>query len=123
MSRHEVVTADMARRMPDGFGLIIRGSCAPVIAKLQRAWKDRIYRKARRRGYAVAPVAAARPASLARPVTIADMSAVPPAQQLAEKQANQPAKQPAPVGGQRPDGHKTGSNGHGPVSDHPWGRP
>ena len=68
-SRHDVVTPDMIRQLPDGFALVIRGGQAPVIAKLPRAWKDRAYQRARRRGRAVAaltpaPVAA----SLSEPV-------------------------------------------------------
>ena len=68
-SRYDVVTADMIRQLPAGFALVIRGGQAPVIARLPRAWKDRAYKRARRRGRAVAaltpaPVAA----SLSEPV-------------------------------------------------------
>jgi type IV secretion system protein VirD4 len=62
--RHEnVVTPEMIRRLPPGFGLLIRGGNAPVIAKLARGWKVREYRRAKRHGRAVAAVA---PASAAR---------------------------------------------------------
>jgi type IV secretory pathway TraG/TraD family ATPase VirD4 len=57
--RHEdVVTPEMIRRLPPGFGLLIRGGNAPVIAKLARGWKDRAYKRARRQGWDVAAMAA-----------------------------------------------------------------
>jgi type IV secretion system protein VirD4 len=42
--RHDVATPDMIRQLPDGFALVIRGGCAPVIARLPRAWKNPTYR-------------------------------------------------------------------------------
>jgi type IV secretion system protein VirD4 len=53
-SRHDVATPDMIRQLPAGFALVIRGGCAPVIARLPRAWKNPAYRRARRLGYAPA---------------------------------------------------------------------
>lgn len=47
-SRHDVATPDMIRQLPAGFGLVIRGGCAPVIARLPRAWNNPAYRRARR---------------------------------------------------------------------------
>jgi type IV secretion system protein VirD4 len=61
-SRQEVATADMIRQLPARFALVIRGGAAPVIARLPAAWNDRAYRRARRRGQAIAaltPAAAA----------------------------------------------------------------
>jgi type IV secretion system protein VirD4 len=58
-SRHDVMSADMIRQLPDKFALVIRGSLSPVVAKLPLAWKDRAYRAARRSGTAVARIAAA----------------------------------------------------------------
>jgi type IV secretion system protein VirD4 len=46
-SRHEVATPDMIRQLPAGFALVIRGGCAPVIARLPRAWNNPAYRRAR----------------------------------------------------------------------------
>ena len=46
-SRHDVATPDMIRQLPAGFALVIRGGCAPVIARLPRAWKSPVYRRAR----------------------------------------------------------------------------
>ena len=58
-TRHDVATPDMIRQLPAGFALVIRGGCAPVIARLPRAWKNPAYRRARLRGQGVAePVAA-----------------------------------------------------------------
>jgi type IV secretory pathway TraG/TraD family ATPase VirD4 len=51
-TRHDVATPDMIRQLPAGFALIIRGGCAPVIARLPRAWKNPAYRRARRLGEA-----------------------------------------------------------------------
>jgi hypothetical protein len=42
----------MIRQLPPGFALVIRGGCAPVIARLPRAWKNPAYRRARRLGQA-----------------------------------------------------------------------
>ena len=47
-TRHDVVTPDMIRQLPAGFALVIRGGCAPVIARLPRAWRNPAYRRARR---------------------------------------------------------------------------
>ena len=49
-TRHDVATPDMVRQLPAGFALVIRGGCAPVIARLPRAWKNPAYRRARRLG-------------------------------------------------------------------------
>jgi type IV secretion system protein VirD4 len=50
-TRHDVATPDMIRQLPSGFALVIRGGCAPVIARLPRAWKNPAYRRARRLGH------------------------------------------------------------------------
>jgi len=64
-SRHDVMTPDMIRQLPAGYALILRGGLAPVVTRLPVAWKDPAYRKARRRGAAVAPlVPAPLPAAL-----------------------------------------------------------
>jgi hypothetical protein len=51
--REDVATPDMIRQLPAGFALVIRGDCAPVIARLPRAWNNLAYRRARRRGRAL----------------------------------------------------------------------
>jgi type IV secretory pathway TraG/TraD family ATPase VirD4 len=56
---HDVMTPDMVRQLPAGHALIIRGSHAPVIARLGAAWKDPAYKAARRAGVAVAQIAPA----------------------------------------------------------------
>jgi type IV secretion system protein VirD4 len=56
---HDVMTPDMIRQLPSGFALVIRGGCAPVIARLPRAWKNPAYKTARRRGQATASLASA----------------------------------------------------------------
>ena len=47
-TRHDVATPDMIRQLSAGFALVIRGDCAPVIARLPRAWRNPAYRRARR---------------------------------------------------------------------------
>ena len=54
-TRHDVATPDMIRQLPAGFALVIRGGCAPVIARLPRAWRNRAYRRARRHAPAPRP--------------------------------------------------------------------
>src|SRR5262249_15432112 len=46
-TRHDIASPDMIRQLPAGFALVIRGGCAPVIARLPRAWKNPAYRHAR----------------------------------------------------------------------------
>ena len=60
-TRHDVATPDMIRQLPAGFALVIRGGCAPVVARLPRAWKNPAYRRARRLGRTVAEPAAELP--------------------------------------------------------------
>jgi type IV secretory pathway TraG/TraD family ATPase VirD4 len=60
-TRHDVATPDMIRQLPAGFALVIRGGCAPVIARLPRAWKNPAYRRARRLGQAAERIAQAPP--------------------------------------------------------------
>ena len=60
-TRHDVATPDIIRQLPAGFALVIRGGCAPVIARLPRAWKNPAYRRARRRGQAAGRLAEAAP--------------------------------------------------------------
>jgi len=47
-TRFDVAAPDMIRQLPAGFALVIRGSAAPVIARLPRAWRNRSYRRTRR---------------------------------------------------------------------------
>jgi hypothetical protein len=53
-SRHPVMTPDMVRQLPAGYALVIRGGYSPVIARLPMAWKDPLYRWARRSRRAIA---------------------------------------------------------------------
>src|SRR5262249_45220457 len=71
---HDVMTPDMVRQLPKGHGLVIRGSHAPVIARLAVAWKDPVYKAACRVGTAIAqllpilePVAQPGPGTPIRP--------------------------------------------------------
>ncbi len=53
-SDHDVMTSAMIRQLPKARTLIIRGGLSPVISKLPPVWRERAYRKARRRNEAVA---------------------------------------------------------------------
>ena len=100
-TRHPVMTADMVRSLPGGRALAIRGSMAPVVATLPMAWRDRLYRKARRHGYA-----------------IANLPAVPAVAEVAPLVAPSQAPKAAPAA------PKSESNGHGHLADvlpGPWG--
>ena len=55
-TRHEVASPSLIRQLPAGFALVLRGGCAPVIARLPVAWKDPIYKRAHRADQAVAPL-------------------------------------------------------------------
>jgi hypothetical protein len=83
-TRHDVATPDMIRQLPAGFALVIRGGCAPVIARLPRAWKNPAYRRARPLGH----VPAASPAeAAAHPVFVPPPRGIPdhmPAEDLHE---------------------------------------
>ena len=71
-TRHDVATPDMIRQLPAGFALVIRGGCAPVIARLPRAWRNPAYRRARRLGQAPWTAAPSLPAAEAAPVRLPD---------------------------------------------------
>jgi type IV secretory pathway TraG/TraD family ATPase VirD4 len=73
-TRHDVATVDMIRQLPPGFALVIRGGCAPVIARLPRAWHNPAYKAARRRGQATEILV---PAPTLAAVTVPPESAIP----------------------------------------------
>jgi type IV secretory pathway TraG/TraD family ATPase VirD4 len=68
LTRHPVMTPDMIRSLPGLRALVIRGSMAPVVATLPMAWRDRRYRKARRRGEAIAILPAVPAVAEVRPL-------------------------------------------------------
>jgi type IV secretion system protein VirD4 len=53
---HDVMTVGMLRQLPPQFMVIIRGACAPVVAKIARGWRHPEYRRLARTGRAAAPV-------------------------------------------------------------------
>jgi type IV secretory pathway TraG/TraD family ATPase VirD4 len=69
-TRHDVATPDMIRQLPAGFALVIRGGCAPVIARLPRAWRNPAYKHARRRGQATAVLTPALATVTVQPVPV-----------------------------------------------------
>ena len=54
-SMHNVMTPGMIRELPAQHALVVRGGLSPVITRLPMAWKDRLYKRARRQGWAVFP--------------------------------------------------------------------
>jgi hypothetical protein len=58
-TEHKVITEGMARSIPPGHAVVIRGSNAPVIAKLESIHRQPEYRHARRHGGTVAALQAA----------------------------------------------------------------
>jgi hypothetical protein len=96
LTRHDICDVAMLRELPDGYALLIRGGRAPVLAKLPRAWTDRAYKRARRRGRAVYRAPAPAVLSTTREFTLT------------------PAGVPATQG----NGH---GNGHRDTPAFPWG--
>jgi hypothetical protein len=74
---HDVAAPDMIRQLPAGHALVIRGDCAPVIARLPRAWDNRAYRRARRHQLALAPYVPWLPAPATPDLEIPDPMAGP----------------------------------------------
>jgi len=70
LTRHDICEPAMLRELPDGWALLIRGSRAPVLAKLPRAWTDKAYRRARRQGCAVYTASAPAVLPETRPFTV-----------------------------------------------------
>jgi type IV secretory pathway TraG/TraD family ATPase VirD4 len=56
VTNHPIFSESMIRQIPDQFALVIKGNCSPVLAKVERGWRQRPYRQLRRRGQAVAAV-------------------------------------------------------------------
>jgi type IV secretory pathway TraG/TraD family ATPase VirD4 len=57
-SMHDVMTPGMIRELPGQHALVVRGGLSPVITRLPMAWKDRLYKRARRLGWATFPATA-----------------------------------------------------------------
>ena len=70
------MTPSMVRQLPASRALVIRGSHAPVIARLGAAWTDPAYKAARRTGTAIAHITPA-PEPAARPGPAAPAMAGP----------------------------------------------
>jgi hypothetical protein len=108
LSRHPVMDEDMIRELPDRpvpFALVIRGSLAPVIARLPMAWKDRTYKHARRAGAAIAMLTAVRPAAGAESVT--------PRLMIPAESSRRGASVPGEDDPREPEATPVGWNGHG----------
>src|SRR6266700_942931 len=53
-SQFDIIDPAMARELPKGRALVIRGGLSPVIVKTPRAWRAPEYRAAKRRGLTIA---------------------------------------------------------------------
>jgi type IV secretion system protein VirD4 len=78
-ARHPVMSEDMIRALPPGFGLVIRGGLSPVIARLPRAWRSLAYRRHGRSVPVLRPAPVAAVSSLPRPAVapVADLELEP----------------------------------------------
>jgi type IV secretion system protein VirD4 len=56
-SPHDAMTPGMIRQLPNGFALVLRNNKAHLIIKVRRVWKDRLYKRARRRNALIADLA------------------------------------------------------------------
>jgi type IV secretion system protein VirD4 len=54
----EIMSPGMIRQLPDGYALVIRTNCAPVVVRLARGWERRDFRRLAGSGELVAPVPA-----------------------------------------------------------------
>ena len=76
-SLHEVMAPEMIRQLPAQFALVVRGGLAPAVARLPMAWKDRLYKRARRQGWAVFPAYARAVADVPAVLATAESTEVP----------------------------------------------
>jgi type IV secretion system protein VirD4 len=60
-ARHPIISAEMIRELPDWHALLVSGNSAPAIVRPLMAWKDKTYRKLKKRNEAVAVLAPAPP--------------------------------------------------------------
>jgi len=93
----------MARELPKGRALVIRGGLSPVIVKTPRAWRAPEYRAAKRHNQTIAAVIPAQAhRSIEAPIPVEPLPPAPDQQVL------------EPVGGQ-PNGDRPQPDG-----DYPW---
>src|SRR5215467_9366441 len=87
-SQFDIIDPAMARELPKGRALVIRGGLSPVIVKTPRAWRAPEYRAARRRRQAIAALV---PAAAYRSVAEAVPAGPPPSDPVLEPVGVQPA--------------------------------
>jgi hypothetical protein len=97
-SQFDIIDPAMARELPKGRALVIRGGLSPVIVKTPRAWRTPEYRAAKRRRQAIAALV---PAPAYRSIAEAIPEALPSEELVLE-----------PAGGQGGPGDNGG--------DYPW---
>jgi type IV secretion system protein VirD4 len=93
--RHDIITEAMARSLPQGYGLIISGPHAPLIAKLPRYYKLGEYKAAHRNGGTMAALTTTgAPAVQSTPVPAIESPTgeVDPLGDLMNRSAQQPKK-------------------------------
>jgi type IV secretion system protein VirD4 len=115
--QHPRLTPSMINQLPDGFALIKRGNCPPVIAKLAAARRDRRVKRAKREGWATAPVRAAM--LLAEPAGTAP--AADPRRQPVALPAAPAEQEPAMSGGREMADAMPAPTADGRRRAYPWG--
>jgi len=96
--QHPRMTPSMINQLPDGFALIKRGNCPPVVAKLAAVRRDRQFRRARRQGWVTAVLEASVSLPALIPAEYPEMPGGPELEPVARLQ--QPAdREPAMSGG------------------------
>jgi type IV secretion system protein VirD4 len=86
-SQFDIIDPAMARELPKGRALVIRGGLSPVIVKTPRAWRAPEYRAARRRHQAIAALV---PAAAYRSITEAVPAGSLPSEPVLEPAGVQP---------------------------------
>lgn len=77
-TRHKTITPHMVRAIPPGRAVMLRGDRNVAIVKLERAWKQREYRQARRSGSLAADLTAVPTARTVPSVAVPERPAVEP---------------------------------------------
>jgi hypothetical protein len=81
----------MIRMVPAGWALAQRGPHSPVVFKVAKGWRDRAYRRACRRGVAVAAIAPAEASAALAPgagLRVTDTAAAPELVPAASRQTD-----------------------------------
>jgi type IV secretion system protein VirD4 len=118
--RFDVLTPAMISQLPPRFALVLRAGMAPVVASLKMVWRDRDYKRARRRGNATAVLSLPLEASAPQPVRVTTTGTARPQAWPAQSSAGQADPEPwlGPRADDRPAAHVPDIN----PAQFPWTR-